>query len=284
MTPAFRGADPRHVAEAIIAVPRDATAAELVHLDACPACRSALRRGASFDRQLADATSVLSPVTVPREVLAMPTPSIRRPSMPSVTSLSLIAALVVAAGLVAWNVLPLGLPPSAGAGIAASATLPPDPHLVVIDGATWRIGMTGTSIEVHRSNAPGAADELLVAWDLGTGLTGSSGASLRCPRPGGGDDWAVLGRLTPKPRIGQDPSEVPLFSPSSGPILSYVGPPAHGQAAPDGLFLYVIAPATFDPGAAISVSAPGGGQKVGFGGLVASDTDVRQPSGCFFSG
>jgi hypothetical protein len=273
-----------HVADAVIAAGREPTADEGRHLAACPRCFSDVRRSRAFDRQLHDVAATVASVPITREVLTVPVPSIRRPPTPSLTSLGVIAALVLAAGLVAWSVLPRGLGPSAGAG-NASPTLPPDPHIVNVAGATWRIGLVGTAIEVHRVADGAGGEDLLLHWDLGQFVDGGSFSALRCPAAGGGDQWLVLGRQAPHQSVGNvDPSHPPVWAVASGPLFRYQGPPAAGQAAPDGLFLYVIDPATFDPTTPLRITAPGYPQGSGMGGLKAYPTDVRQPSGCFFSG
>jgi hypothetical protein len=275
----------RHVARDVISSARQRSPHDELHLASCPACFGAVRRAVSFERQLGAASRALATQPIPEEVLTMPMPSIRRPSMPSPMSLGVIAVLAVAGGLVAWTVIP----PSheaANIGAAPSAPRPTaalDPHTVTVDGVTWRIGVAGDTIEIHRTASSGTSSavprDLIAVAAIPPGLDPetssiSFGSMLHCPRPGGADQWVVFGWLSPRPG----------YPPAAGPVFDYSGPPAHGQDAPDGLFLYVIDPATFDAKEAVKVQAPGGRKTIGFGGLVAYDTDVRQPSGCFVGG
>jgi len=251
-----------HVADRLIGDGREPSADEARHLATCPGCFAGVRRGRAFDRRLGDAVAVLPTPAIPPEVLTMPMPPIRRLPAPSLTSLGVIAALVVAAGLVAWTVLPGG-----GTGASARPTLAPDPHLVVVDGATWRISLVGRSIEIHRSTSGSVTgEELLASWDLGEFVNGGTSSNLRCPRPDGGVQWAVFGHQA-----------------DYGADFTYRGPPARGQMAPDGLWLWMIDMSTFDPTTPIRLVSPNGELAVGLGPLRARPTDVRQPSGCFFS-
>lgn len=249
-----------HVAEKLIGDRREPSADEARHLEACSACFAAVRRGRSFDRQLADAVETLRSPAIPPEVLTMAMPSIRRPSMPSVTSLGVIAALVIAAGLVTWTVLP-----RAGAAASAPPSVPPDPHLVVVDGATWRIGLVGRTVEIHRS-VGGSSEALLATWDLGDFVNGGWTTFLHCPRSDGRDQWVFVGHSAD----------------AEAQSLIYSGPPATGQIAPDGLWFWVLDPLRFDPAMPVFLKQANGRALFGSGGgLKADPTDVRQPSGCF---
>ena len=251
-----------HAAEPMIGEGRGPSPEEARHLETCPDCFAAVRRGRSFDRQLADAVETLPSPAIPPEVLTMPMPSIRRPSMPSATSFGVIVALVVAAGLVTWTVLP-----RAGAAASAPPSVPPDPHLVVVDGATWRIGLVGRTVEIHRSvGDPGSGEELLASWDLGDFVNGGWTTFLHCPRPDGHDQWVFVGHSADAEAQG----------------LIYSGPPATGQIAPDGLWFWVLDPLRFDPAMPVFLKQANGRAAFGSGGgLKADPADVRQPSGCF---
>jgi hypothetical protein len=285
-----------HVADGIAAEGRAPTADDVRHLDTCPECFATVRRGRSFDRLLLEAAAGLSSPLLAPEVLTVPMPSIRRPPTPSLTSLGVLVALVVAGCLVAWTVLPRGdrevaaTGPNSPSG-AGSAAPSPDPHLVVAGGMEWRIDLVGTVIEVHRQTTgagSSTAPELAATWDLGTFVDGSSNGWLRCPNSDGTNQWIVLGHVAPHYPYAADPSyyPAPIWRVDSGPLFTYTGPPAAGHATPDGLYLYVLDAATFDPSIEITIAAPGGGGGGSFkaGALVPRTTDVRQPSGCFLSG
>ena len=271
-----------HIAEELIGGAREPDQAETRHLESCPACWAAVRRGRSFDRQLSDAVLSMAPVPVPREVLTVPLPSIPRSRTPSLAGVLVLGALIVSVGLLVVTFMPRAADHTAGTIPSPTA----DPHLVVVNGTEWRIDLVGSVIQIHRRDlAGGGGPVLLASWDLGEFVTGGSTAYLRCPRPGGGDQWAVFGHQAPQARIGDDPSSTPLFTASAGPLFTYVGPPATGQGAPDGLWLYVIDPATFDPSKPITITAPNKtGAGFGSGSLTAQPTDIKQPSGCFISG
>jgi hypothetical protein len=271
-----------HVAEVLIGGAREPDQAEARHLESCPACWAAVRRGRSFDRQLSDAVLSMAPVPVPREVLTVSLPSTRRSRTPSLTSVLVLGALIASVGLLVATFMPRGADHAAGTIPSPSA----DPHLVVVNGTEWRIDLVGSVIQIHRRNLAGSGGPVLIAsWDLGEFVTGGSTAYLRCPRPDGGDQWAVFGHQAPVARIGDDPSATPTFTASAGPLFTYVGPPAVGQGAPDGLWLYLIDPATFNPSTPITITAPNKTRSgFGSGSLKAWPTDIKQPSGCVISG
>ena len=212
----------------------------------------------------------------------MSLPSIPRNRTPSLTSVLVIGVLIASVGLLIATVMPRGENRSAGAIPSPTA----DPHLVLANGMEWRIDLVGPVIQIHRRDLAGSGGPVLLAsWDLGDFVNGGSASYLRCPRPDGVDQWAVFGHQAPQARIGDDPSATPAFTSSAGPLFTYVGPPAAGQGAPDGLFLYVIDPGTFDPSKEIMITAPNK-TRAGFGSgsLTAQPTDIKQPSGCFISG
>jgi hypothetical protein len=271
-----------HVAEELIGGAREPDEAEARHLESCPACWSVVRRARSFDRQLSDAVLSMAPVPVPREVLSVPLPSIPRNRTPSLTSVLVLGAMIASIGLLVVTFMPRGADHAAGTIPSPSA----DPHLVVVNGTEWRIDLVGSVIQIHRRNLAGSGGPVLIAsWDLGEFVTGGSSAFLRCPRPVGGDQWAVFGHQAPVARIGDDPSATPTFTASAGPLFTYVGPPAVGQGAPDGLWLYLIDPATFNPSTPITITAPNKTRSgFGSGSLKAWPTDIKQPSGCVISG
>src|SRR5258706_5211774 len=271
-----------HVADELIGGAREPDRDEARHLESCPACWSAVRRGRSFDRQLSEAVLSMAPVAVPREVLTMSLPSTPRNRTPSLASVLVLGALIASVGLLVVTFMPRGEDHAAGTIPSPSA----DPHLVVVNGTEWRIDLVGSVIQIHRRDlAAGGGPVLLATWDLGDFVTGGSSTYLRCPRPDGGDQWAVFGHQAPHARIGDDPSATPAFTASAGPLFSYVGPPATWQGAPDGLWLYVIDSATFDASKAITITAPNKtGAGFGSGSLTAQPTDIKQASGCFISG
>ncbi len=283
-----------HVAAALIGEPRPPTPAEIHHLASCPRYFMDVRRGRAFELRLAEAIGSLTPVSIPHEVLMMSTPPVRRLRLPSAMSLFVVAALIAAFGLVAFTMLPRGTEDVAA--LASGSPIPEpstDPHLVVAAGFTWRISIAGSAIEIHR-RGPGSAlgatatgggpsEDLMLSWDLGPAVGGGASGYLRCPRAGGGDQWVIFGHAEPNPPFNPAPSQTPAWTQTGRPLFAYDGPPATGQAAPDGLWLYVIDPARFDPNRAIRITSPTG-TGGGFGGLKAYPTDIREPSGCFFSG
>jgi hypothetical protein len=252
-----------HVAEALISEDREPSAAEGEHLGTCTRCFVDVRRGGTFNRQLGAAVATLSTPSIPPEVLTMAMPSIRRPSVPSATSVGVIAALVVAAALVTWTVLPQG-------GASARPSLaPPDPHVVAVDGAIWRVDLVGRTLEIHRSiddPSAAAAAELLASWDLGEFVNGGAASLLRCPRPDGAWQWAVFGH------------QADLHP------LTYSGPPAAWSWAPDGVWLVVLDTTKFDPAARVAMKEAADRVVSGVGGFVPQPSDIAQPSGCFISG
>jgi hypothetical protein len=271
-----------HVAEELIGGAREPDQAETRHLDSCPACWAAVRRSRSFDRQLSDAVMSMAPVPVPREVLTVSLPSTPRNRTPSLASVLVLGALIASVGLLVVTFMPRGEDHAAGTIPSPTA----DPHLVVVNGTEWRIDLVGSVIQIHRRDlAASGGPVLLASWDLGDFVSGGSSTYLRCPRPDGGDQWAVFGHQAPVPRIGDDPSSTPVFTSSVGPLFTYIGPPATGQGAPDGLWLYVIDPATFDASKPITITTPNKtGAGFGSGSLTAQPTDIKQASGCFISG
>jgi hypothetical protein len=251
-----------HVAAAVIADGREPTDDEARHLGTCARCFADVRRGRSFDRQLGEAVAGLPSPSIQPEVLTVAMPPIRRPSVPSFTSLGVIAALVVAAGLVTWTVLPR----TEGAA-SARPSEPPDAHLVIVGDQTWRIGLAGRTLEVHRSAGTGSAEELLASWDLGEFVNGGATASLRCPRVDGGWQWAVFGHR------GDDPHP-----------LTYSGPAASWTWAPDGVWLVVLDMTTFNPADRVEMKDSGARAVAGMTKFAEYPSDIRQPSGCFISG
>ncbi len=260
-----------HVADELIRGAREPDRDEARHLESCPACWSAVRLGRSFDRQLSEAVLSMAPVAVPREVLTMSLPSTPRNRTPSLASVLVLGALIASVGLLVVTFMPRGEDHAAGTIPSPSA----DPHLVVVNGTEWRIDLVGSVIQIHRRDlAAGGGPVLLASWDLGDFVSGD-----------GGDQWAVFGHQAPQARIGDDPSATPAFTASAGPLFTYVGPPATGHGAPDGLWLYVIDPATFDSSKPITITAPNKtGAGFGSGSLTAQPTDIKQASGCFISG
>src|SRR5258706_6861689 len=84
-----------HVADELIGGDREPDQDEARHLESCPACWSAVRRGRSFDRQLSDAVLSMAPVAVPREVLTVSLPSTPRNRRLSLASVLVLRALIV---------------------------------------------------------------------------------------------------------------------------------------------------------------------------------------------
>jgi hypothetical protein len=255
------GAREPHVAETVVAEGREPTAPETHHLATCPTCFADVRRGRAFDRQLVAAAVALPSPSLPPEVLTVPVPSIRRPPSPSLTSLGVIAALVAAAGLVGWSVLP-----RAGAGASAAPTVAPDPHVVVVGDTIWRISLTGRTVEVSQTTGgplPGGSAIPIASWDLGEFVNGGWSTFVRCPRTDGRDQWLF---------VGHQAEDTTGFT--------YSGPPASGAFAQDGLYLWVLDPS--NPGKEPVVAKRADGSLVAGAshGLNAAFATVRQRSGC----
>jgi hypothetical protein len=256
-----------HVADAVIAAGREPTADEEHHLAACPGCFADVRRSRAFDRQLRESVASIASTSITREVLTVPVPSIRRPPTPSLTSLGVIAALVVAAGLVTWTVLPRA---ETGSTASRAPLASHDPHVVILGDRRLEVRLDGRAVSLRSSTGYGPL-EILASIELGDVVNGNFAYALRCP---GGSDQppirAVFGRLTPDEGAPAD-------------AMTYTGPKADGQIAPDGLFLFVLSDTSTSTAPIKIVNSNGG---VGFGTRAFDPEPSATPetSGCFVIG
>jgi len=152
----------------------------------------------------------------------------------------------------------------------------PDPHLAVTGHGTFEIRaepgaivirrIDGTPVEVGRAPIP-AEDQPTRSGDP---IAGSMGFVMACPAGTSQDGLRlVFGSLDPTHGFVARP---------------YAGPPATGQIAPDGLFLFVLTSANVPAGSTLDISAKGG--SLGLPGESFAGTLVdgkRQGSGCFVS-
>jgi hypothetical protein len=184
--------------------------------------------------------------------------------------------LLILAGVVltaaAILILPTLLAASPSPEPTALPSLVADPHRVEVNGVSYVIAYDGGSIVVTRDSPP-PADELgrvSIPRDAqpaasGLPLAGSAEWVLVCSGRGGGPALRIWwGHLRPESRS-------PIYS----------GPAAVGQAAPDGLFMFVLT------GESVSDSDQlllrGDTAKLGVGGVVFSDAAQNgevMPSGC----
>jgi hypothetical protein len=147
----------------------------------------------------------------------------------------------------------------------------PDPHVVVTDAGTIVFGFDDGSIVIRRT-----ADAVTVELGRipvpseqqpaksGDPLSGAALYAMVCPTAGdpGGDRFLV--------------GIMPV-----GKGITYKGPAALGQVAPDSIFLFALPPGDLDPAAQFEVSSSGG--SVGVGTRVfelALIQGAAQPSGC----
>ncbi len=169
--------------------------------------------------------------------------------------------------------------PTAGPSPTAGPTSAPlDPHVVLTPGGTLVFGLEDGSIVIRRT-VGAATTELgraaLPAAMLPTAtdapINGSASYVMVCPSSNGqGQDRFVFGHLD----LGQG--------------ITYAGPPADGQGAPDGLFLFALRPGDISDSQQIRIQSSSGrvgvpGNEVGIPGAAfgpAASEGVLQPSGC----
>jgi hypothetical protein len=183
-----------------------------------------------------------------------------------------LGGLVIVA--IALLLLPGLLSPKPAPTPAPSPTLL-DPHVVVTPNGTLvfafedgaivvRRTVDAVTTELGRAALPGPM--LPAATDAP--VNGSASFLMVCPAPGGGaQDRFVFGHLDGSP-------------------ITYTGPTADGQGAPDGFFLFALRPGEISDALQIRIEVVGHGM-VGAPGsefrFAASD-GVLQPSGCRVSG
>lgn len=163
-----------------------------------------------------------------------------------------------------------------GTAVAQSpvASVALDEHSVALDGASIRFATEsgafvvtlergGTSTELARvgttSESPAASD-----------LAQTRGYAMVCPQGASPATYYVFGTITP-------PS-----------MTTYSGPPARGQGARDGLFLYALDSQVLEPTARIAVTGAGEyAPSLQFAAKafdIASSSGQLQSSGCRVSG
>jgi hypothetical protein len=147
----------------------------------------------------------------------------------------------------------------------------PDPHVVVTDAGTIVFGFEDGSIVVRRTTDAVTTElgRIPVApeWrpvTSGGPLNGAAVYAMVCPAasdPAG--DRFLLGYI------------------GFGSGMTYRGPGALGQGAPDGLYLFALPRGDLDPAALLEVSSSGGGVGVGANYFELALTEgEEQPSGC----
>ena len=157
----------------------------------------------------------------------------------------------------------------------AKPTPTSDPHVVVTAYGVLSIALEGNTLVVRRIDVTPAQalgrvflpDEMLPAASGGE-LNGSASFLLACPPPGGGSDLARI-----------------LFGHVGfGGGVTYTGPPADGQAAPDGLYLYALRPGAVAESAVMDVKSSHGELGVPVSEFTRIATEATlQPSGCHAS-
>jgi hypothetical protein len=176
---------------------------------------------------------------------------------------------LVAIGLL---VIPGILSPTPGSQPRPTRT--PDPHLVVTEGGTIEFGLERNAIVIRRTTA-GVTTELgrtvlpdeMMPFASGDPLNGSAGFAMVCPSTtGSGSDRFVFGHI-------------------DGTGITYRGPKADGQGAPDGLFLFALRPGEVGDSVLATVESSSG--SVGVSGRsfgLATSEGKLQPSGCHVEG
>jgi hypothetical protein len=186
-----------------------------------------------------------------------------------------LGALVL--GAVALLVLPglLAEPPRPTRQPTASPGPTTDPHAVITPAGVVTFGLEGSDIVIRRTPAGGPTSELgritvpesTRPAASGDTFTSSGGFAMVCP--------AADGSMTDGFFFG-------YVDPAGG--ITYAGPAALGQGAPDGLFLFTVSTATLDPSTKLEAKSKGGalGISVATFGFAITEGH-KQPSGCFVS-
>jgi hypothetical protein len=147
----------------------------------------------------------------------------------------------------------------------------PDPHVVVTDAGTVLFGFEDGAIVVRRT-VGGVTSDLGRAplspeqqpTESGGPLSGAGGYAMACPSSiAAGPEYFWFGHI------------------DFGKGISYRGPVASGQGAPDGLYLFVLPPGDVDSGARFEVVSDAGSfSVVGQSFQLALTEGKEQPSGC----
>jgi hypothetical protein len=250
-----------HIADRLIGDDRDATAAEAAHVATCVDCFARAQRRRPFIVHLTAAARGLVVEPLPREVLLVDRPRTESSSRWSPGGAIVGLILVAVVGLGAYLAIPKAITPAGG-----SPSPSQDPHVVEVGGVRYEIKQRGQSIEVTSSAGGGNAS--LASEPSPDG--GSTGYAMTCPSANGGPSIRfIFGHITPDPRATE-------------PAV-YDGPAAVGQAAPDGLFLFVITESPIDPAVMLEVKSRSG--EIGVPGSIFADLEAqRGPLGCHVSG
>lgn len=151
----------------------------------------------------------------------------------------------------------------------------PDPHVVVTDAGTFVIDYEDGSVVVRRTVGDVTSElgrvsvpEAQQPAESGGSLRGAAGYAMVCPTGrADGPEKFMFGHI------------------EFGTGLTYKGPLAAGQGAPDGLFLFAIRPGPITGAARIVVSSDVGsvGTEAALYELALTQGE-EQPSGCWVFG
>ena len=137
-------------------------------------------------------------------------------------------------------------------------------HMVAAPQGTFTIAYDQGAVVISRIDGTTSSvlgrqpvPDVYQPLESGAPLGGSNVWTMTCPTATGGEPLRII--------FGS------MFPADNG---EYVGPPAAGTFASDGLYLYVLAPGHIDPGALIQVETSGGGI-----GVDASTFDLTLNSG-----
>ena len=192
------------------------------------------------------------------------------------------AVLLVAAGLLVVTVGPKPTPTAtSGAGPSAS---PANDHEVVTDSGTITFAAEGSEMVIRESS--GGGTQLLARVAIPVSIpspgespvaAGAAGFAMVCGQTGTPNFRRfIFGYLTPFEGVQRtrEPDQTRKF----------VGAPAIGQVASDGLFLFVVLPGPVAPSTLLEVKSDAVGAAIGFRASAFDSIrtqGVRQPSGCY---
>ncbi len=175
---------------------------------------------------------------------------------------------------VALLVVPGMLAPKPASNAAASPE-PLDPHVVVTPDGTLTFGLEDGAIVIRRT-----VDQ--VTTELGRATLPASMLPAATDEPVNGSAMFVM--LCP---LSNEQSQGRfVFGHLDGPVITYDGPTADGQAALDGLFLFALRPGVISDSQQIHIESSAhnsvGSSGNSFG--LAASGGALQPSGCRVSG